>query len=93
MIESELELMKIASIVVAYVVHKAMLNECKNIFILVSRGKVKTKIRLMRYLSEKKQMTILRIMAYIMILGDWEFSKVGEVVSLIQQVDRLWFYL
>lgn len=49
-IESELELVKVASFVYTYVVHKAMLNECKNIFILVSRGKVKTKIRLMRYL-------------------------------------------
>ena len=55
MIESELELMKIASIVVAYVVHKAMLNECKNTFIMVSCGKVKT---------------ITRIMASVMILFD-----------------------
>ncbi|KAH0696184.1 hypothetical protein KY290_015824 [Solanum tuberosum] len=152
-IESELELVKIASIVAVYVVHKAMLNECKNIFILVSCGKVKTTTRLMRYLahfrghrrvkeriiaqqvlgslsqhgiagkihlvelgktyggiidahdyvnikdmkivrlSKKEQMTILRIMASVMILGDWEFSKGSGVVSSIQQVDRLWFHL
>ncbi|KAH0700929.1 hypothetical protein KY284_015144 [Solanum tuberosum] len=50
-IESELELVKVASIVAAYVVHKAMLNECKNIFILVSCGKIKTTTRPMRYLA------------------------------------------
>ncbi|KAH0692078.1 hypothetical protein KY285_019175 [Solanum tuberosum] len=50
-IESELELVKVASIVAAYVVHKAMLNECKNTFILVSCGKVKTTTRLMHYLA------------------------------------------
>ncbi|KAH0753787.1 hypothetical protein KY290_024057 [Solanum tuberosum] len=50
-IESELELVKVASIVVAYVVHKAMLNECKNTFILVSCGNVKTTTRLMHYLA------------------------------------------
>ncbi|WMV14362.1 hypothetical protein MTR67_007747 [Solanum verrucosum] len=44
-------------------------------------------------LSKKEQMTILRIMASVMILGDWEFSKGSGVVSSIQQVDRLWFHL
>ncbi|KAK4718867.1 hypothetical protein R3W88_017205 [Solanum pinnatisectum] len=51
MIYSEVELVKGASIVDAYVVHKSVLVESKNTSILVSCGKFKTITRLMCYLS------------------------------------------
>ncbi|KAF3620194.1 hypothetical protein FXO38_32504 [Capsicum annuum] len=50
-IESELELVKVASIVVAYVVHKAILNESKSFSVLASCGKFKTMMRLMCYVA------------------------------------------
>ncbi|PHT25767.1 hypothetical protein CQW23_34609 [Capsicum baccatum] len=50
-IESELELMKVPSIVVAYVVHKAILSESKRFSVLGSCGKFKTMIRLMCYVA------------------------------------------
>ncbi|PHT26675.1 hypothetical protein CQW23_33712 [Capsicum baccatum] len=51
MIESELELVKVASIVVAYVVHKAILSDSKSFSILASCGKFKTIMRLMFYVA------------------------------------------
>ncbi|PHU16007.1 hypothetical protein BC332_17212 [Capsicum chinense] len=48
-IESELELVKVASIVVAYVVHKAILSESKSFSVLASCWKFKTMLRLMCY--------------------------------------------
>ncbi|KAH0678383.1 hypothetical protein KY284_019468 [Solanum tuberosum] len=51
MIYSEVELVKGASIVDAYVVHKSVLVESKNTSILVSCGKFKTITRLMCYLA------------------------------------------
>ncbi|PHT96969.1 hypothetical protein BC332_34104 [Capsicum chinense] len=50
-IESELELVKLASIVVAYVVHKAILSESKTFSVLASCGKFKTMMRLMCYVA------------------------------------------
>ncbi|PHU18548.1 hypothetical protein BC332_14243 [Capsicum chinense] len=50
-IESELELVKVASIVVAYVVHKAILSESKSFSVLASCGKFKTMVRLMCYVA------------------------------------------
>ncbi|WMV43845.1 hypothetical protein MTR67_037230 [Solanum verrucosum] len=50
-IESELEFLKGASIVDAYVVHKAMLEKSKSNYILSSWGKFITTTRLMCYLA------------------------------------------
>ncbi|KAF3627526.1 hypothetical protein FXO37_29825 [Capsicum annuum] len=50
-IESELELVKVASTVAAYIVHKAMISENKRFSVSVSCGKSKTMMRLMCYLA------------------------------------------
>ncbi|KAG5625220.1 hypothetical protein H5410_010438, partial [Solanum commersonii] len=44
-------------------------------------------------LSKKEQMTILRIMASVMVLGNMECSKGNEIVSSILEVDSIWFQL
>ncbi|PHT50936.1 hypothetical protein CQW23_10683 [Capsicum baccatum] len=50
-IESKLELVKVASIVAAYVVYKAILRESKSFSILAGYGKFKTMMRLMCYVA------------------------------------------
>ncbi|PHU16011.1 hypothetical protein BC332_17216 [Capsicum chinense] len=147
-IESELELVKVASTVVAYVVHKVILSESKSFSILASCGKFKTMMRLMCYvahlrghrcveectvaqqvlksdpvfkelnnvdaiqsityahdspnieklmkivgLSKAEKVTIFKILASVMMLGNIDLAKGNETVSSILHVDNTWFHL
>ncbi|PHU23694.1 hypothetical protein BC332_08801 [Capsicum chinense] len=60
-IESELELVKVTSIIVAYVVHKAILSKSKSFFVLASCGKFKTMMRLMCFVHS----TSLEVVVWI----------------------------
>ncbi|PHT79737.1 hypothetical protein T459_17789 [Capsicum annuum] len=87
-IESELELVKVASIVVAYVVHKAILSitdahDSPNI----------EKVMKIVGLSKAEQVTIFKILASVMMLSNMDLAKGNEIVSSIVYVDNTWFHL
>ncbi|PHU15996.1 hypothetical protein BC332_17201 [Capsicum chinense] len=87
-IESELELLKVSSIVVAYVVHKAILSitdahDSPNI----------EKVMKIVGLSKAEQVTIFKILASVMMLSDMDLAKDNEIVSSILYVDNTWFHL
>ncbi|PHT53811.1 hypothetical protein CQW23_08273 [Capsicum baccatum] len=70
-IESELELVKLTSIIVAYVVHKAILSKSKSFSVLASCGKFKTMMRLMCFVhsTSLEAYVLIRLMCYVTHLG------------------------